>query len=54
MKKVCLRDINIHSNFHQNRSLNKWDRMILAFKWSYMILYYLRGHAAFNEKFVSS
>ena len=30
MKELYLRDINIHTTFHQNRSINECARMILA------------------------
>ena len=30
MKKLCLHFIIIHTNFHQNRSINKFAKMILA------------------------
>ena len=38
MKKLCLHDISIHANFHENRSINEYARMILALRWSYMTL----------------
>ena len=33
MKKLCLHDISIHTNFHQNQSINEWAR-----KWFNMTL----------------
>ena len=54
MKKLCLHNISIHTNFHQNQSIfNESARMILALKWSYMTLADLWGHTLFYEKFVS-
>ena len=38
MKKFYLHDISIHTNYHQNRSINKYARLILALWWSYMTL----------------
>ena len=29
MKKLCLHNISIHTNFHKNRSINECARMIL-------------------------
>ena len=29
-KKFCIHDISIHTNFHQNRSINECARMILV------------------------
>ena len=51
MKKLCLHDIKIHANFHQNRSIKECARMILALEWSYMTLDDLSGHTSFHEKF---
>ena len=38
MNKLSLHDISIHTNFHQNRSINECVRMILALKLSYMTI----------------
>ena len=38
MKKLCLHDISFHTNFHQNQSINKFAKMILAEIWSIMTL----------------
>ena len=32
MKKLCLHDISIYTNFHQYRSINECARMIFAIK----------------------
>ena len=32
MQNLCLHGISIHTNFHQNRSINECARMILAKK----------------------
>ena len=31
MKKMCLHDIRIHTNFDQNQSINEWAKKFFAF-----------------------
>ena len=47
MKKLCLHDICIRTNFHQNQPINECARIILSERWSCMTFDDLKIHTSF-------